>query len=308
MIQKLTPTFVKGALRRVRGIPHRIGRLLLKTGSYLAPARMEDAPKYQYELHVVNRDRLSGKVAIITGGGGSIGSALAYRLAIEGAHVGIVGRTQHTLDAAAAQIIAAGVHASQISTVILDVTKEDQVRDGITRFAQLHGRLDILINNAGQSSRGQIRALDAQDMSVVEATIGLNLLGPIQCAKYAIPFLKQVQGRIINLGSVVGIAGQKHYSEYSAAKSALLGLTKSLALELGSDGVTVNMVTPGFVWRNSFDGAQKRPTEKTAIGRYGTPEEVAGLVAYLCSEEAGYVTGVEIPVDGGRSLGLRGET
>lgn len=279
----------------------------MKLGSRMT-ARMEEAPRYQYELHISDRSRLEGKVALITGGGGSIGSAVAYRLAVEGAYVGICGRTQSTLDATAKKIISGGVDEGRVRTVVVDVTDETSVRKAMAEFADLHGRLDILINNAGGSSRDIILPLEAQDLSIVERIINLNLLGAIRCAKYAIPYLKKNGGRIINLGSVVGIAGQRNYSDYAAAKSGLIGMTKSLALELGQYGVTVNMVTPGWVWRNSFDGDQLRPSEKTALGRYGRGDEVAGLVAYLCSDEAGYITGVDIPVDGGRLLGLRGES
>lgn len=269
---------------------------------------MEDHPKYIYQLNVSHKSRLENKVALVTGGGGSIGSAISYRLAIEGAFVGVAGRTMSSLEATIEQIVAAGVDREQVIPVEMDVTSEDSTRAGVERLVVTFGQLDLLVNNAGGSARGHTSDLGDQDLSTVEGVIDVNLLGAIRCSKFAATYVKHPAGRIVNFGSTIGFAGQRQYSEYSAAKSGIVGLTKSLALELGRYGTTVNMVTPGWVWRNSFDGQTLRESDMTALRRYGTPEEVAGTVAYLCSDEAAFVTGNEIRVDGGRTLGLRGES
>lgn len=282
-----------------------VGRRLRRVGEILAPPSGDAGQRYEYQLHVNQRDRLEGKVAIVTGGGGSIGAAVCYRLAIEGATVAVAGRTLDTLEATVAQVVQAGVDPVRVFPLVLDVTDEASVRSGIETIAQAHGRIDILVNNAGASARDRVALLENQSMSVVQEIIDLNLLGAIRCARYVAIHLRQTSGRIVNFGSVVGLAGQERFADYAAAKGGISALTKSLALELASDGVTVNAVTPGMVWRNPFDGAQPRSTARTPLGRHGTSEEVAGLVAYLCSDEAAYITGVEIPIDGGRTLGLR---
>lgn len=282
-----------------------VGRRVRYLGEVLAPPPEDARQKYDYRLHISHRNRLEGRVAIVTGGGGSIGSAICYRLALEGAVVAVAGRTLATLEATAAQVVQAGVDAAHVFPLVLDVTDDTSVKSGIESVVQSRGRIDILVNNAGASARRRTALLEDQSMSVVEEIIDLNLLGAIRCARHAAKHLRRTSGRIVNFGSVIGLAGQERYTDYAASKGGISALTRSLALELSSDGVTVNAVTPGMVWRNSFDGAQARSTPRTPLGRHGTAEEVAGLVAYLCSDEAAYITGVEIAIDGGRTLGLR---
>lgn len=284
----------------------RLGSVLRHAGNILSPVRMEDQPRYQYEVVETHRQRLANKIALISGGAGSIGSALGLRLASEGAHVVLLGRTEETLVAARSSLIQAGVAASLVETAAADVTSEDSLRDVVDAIASKYGRIDFVINNAGASARGRVEPLQDQSLDVIRGVIDLNLVGAMLMTRLCIPHVPE-HGRVIFFGSVIGIGGMKNYSEYAAAKAGISGLTKSLALELGSRGVTVNAVSPGWVWRNPFDGEQRRPTDRNALGRYGTAEEVAGLVAYLCSDEASYVTGQEIAVDGGRSLGLYGE-
>jgi 3-oxoacyl-[acyl-carrier protein] reductase len=244
---------------------------------------------------------------IVTGGGGSIGSAICYRLAVEGAIVGIAGRSIETLGITINQIASAGVPSDRLMALVMDVTDRHSVGKAIDAFVERFSRLDVFVNNAGGSARGHTRPLEYQDFNVIEDIIDLNLLGAMRCCQHAIPYLKVNGGKIINFGSTIGSNGQRNYSEYSAAKSGIIGLTKSLALELGEYGITVNMITPGWVWRNAFDGRQPRRTDKTALGRYGYPEEVASLVSYLCAEDANYITGNDFKVDGGRTLGLMKE-
>lgn len=262
---------------------------------------------FQYEINVAHTQRLAGKAIIVTGGGGSIGSAICYRLANEGAIVGVAGRGLESVNRTIAQIAKAVGSADRTMPLLMDVTDIQSVSKAIAEFVGRYGKLDVFINNAGASARGKVLPLSEQSFQTVEEIVDLNLMGTLRCCQRAIPHLMESKGRIINFGSTVGLAGQRLYTEYSAAKSAIIGLTKSLALELGPHGITVNMITPGWVWRNAFDGNQLRPTDKNALGRYGYPEEVAGLVAYLCSDDAGYITGHDFIIDGGRSLGLKGE-
>ena len=263
--------------------------------------------RFVYELNKIHDSRLLNKVILVTGGGGSIGSAICYRVAIEGAKVAVAGRTLTTLNSTIDQIIQAGVDRKNVIPIIMDITKDDSVEKGITEVVKIFGKLDVCINNAGGSARDSVKPLEDQNLTVVEDIIDLNLIGTIRCCKYAITALKNSQGKIINFGSTVGLNGQKLYSEYSASKSAIIGLTKSLALELGEFNINVNMVTPGWVWRNAFDGNQVRTSSKNALLRYGYPEEVASLVAFLCSDESNYITGNDFKIDGGRTLGLMKE-
>lgn len=294
-------------MRLLRGIRGRTARRVRAFADILHPPRMEDHPTHDYVLHTVHRARLEGKVALVTGGGGSIGSAIALRMAAEGATVGLAGRTLSVLEAAVERISNAGVPPERLVTLQMDVTDERSVAAGVERLVEQCGHLEILVNNAGGSARGRVAPLAEQDDEVLQSIVDLNLLGAMRCCKYAIPHLTRGQGRIVNFGSTVGFAGQKNYAEYSAAKSGLIGLTKSLAIELGESGATVNMVTPGWVWRNPFDGQAHHPSDKTVLGRFGSADEVAGLVAYICSPEAGFLTGNDIRIDGGRTLGLLGE-
>lgn len=263
--------------------------------------------EFNYSLNINNVNRLANKTVLVTGGGGSIGSAICYRLAIEGARIGIAGRSFESLNNTKNQILKAGVPEDNLMIIIMDVTSDKSVEDGIESFVQKYNKLDVFINNAGGSARGITKELEFQDFDIVKDIVDLNLLGTMRGCKYSIKHLKRSKGKIINFGSTIGSNGQKNYSEYSASKSAIIGLTKSLALELGKCGITVNMITPGWVWRNAFDGNQIRPTELNALKRYGFPEEVANLVAFLSSNESDYITGNDFKIDGGRTLGLMGE-
>jgi 3-oxoacyl-[acyl-carrier protein] reductase len=295
---------VKQVLKRF--MPEPVKRLL-RPLIHRPPAFEREQKAFTYQLNVNDVGRQHGKAAIVTGGGGSIGSAICYRLAVEGAIVGIAGRNLEGLLAVVDQITSAGVPSDRLMALVMDITDRESVGKAIDSFVERHGRLDVFINTAGGSARGHIRPLETQDFKVIEDIINLNLLGTMRCCQHAIRYLKVNGGKIINFGSTIGSNGQKNYSEYSAAKSGVIGLTKSLALELGEYGITVNMITPGWVWRSAFDGKQHRRSDKTALGRYGYPEEVASLVSYLCTDEANYITGNDFKVDGGRTLGLMKE-
>lgn len=297
------PDLTRRLSRRAR---HALGRRLHRAGELIAPGATPQ-PTFKYELHTTHEGRLDGRYAIVTGGGGAIGSAICYRLAVEGCRVGVAGRTLATIEATVEQIVSAGIPQDRLMPLVMDVTAEASVSSAMDRFVAHHGRLDILINNAGGGARGRMLPVEEQAMSVVREIIEVNLLGTFQCCKYAAPHLKHSRGRVVNIGSSVGHGGLRRYAEYAASKSGLSGLTKSLALELGGHGTTVNTVSPGPVWQQPFDGDRHRESPKTALGRRGRADEVASAVAYLCSGEAGFITGVDLLVDGGRTLGLFSE-
>lgn len=261
---------------------------------------------YVYNINKQDIGRAEGKVALVTGGTGAIGSAICLRLATEGALVGICGRNIEKINATIS-IIKDICPEAKVEPVVLDVTNDANIESAITDFAETHGRLDIFINNAGGGSRGEAKPLRDQEISILDSVLDTNLRGAMICAKYASKIMvKQKAGKLISMSSVMGMNGKENWSEYSASKSGILGLTKSLALELGEYNITVNAVSPGMVQQVPFDRARPlRFTHTNALKRFGYTDEVAILVAFLCSDEANYITGQNFVIDGGRSIGLK---
>jgi NAD(P)-dependent dehydrogenase (short-subunit alcohol dehydrogenase family) len=243
---------------------------------------------------------LQGQIAIITGGGGNIGHFTARALSAQGAAVVLV---DINLDAAAkfaGAICAAGGDALALACDIQDPTAVNQaVESVIARF----GRVDILVHSAGGSARAQMRPLANQTDEVIQNIIGVNMMGGIYFARaVATPMMRQNSGRIICVASIVALNGKKNCVEYAAAKGGLIAMSKSLAIELGAYQITVNCVSPGLVQRDDKDVSRTN-----YLGRNGTAEEVANLIAYLATPEASFITGQNLIIDGGRSLGLRGD-
>lgn len=242
---------------------------------------------------------LSDKVALVTGGSRGIGRAVAQSLAKAGAHV--VVNYQGNLEAAqqtASAIESAGGKATLARFDVADAAEVDQALADLVKEL---GRLDILVNNAGISLDQLLMRVKPEE---VERTFSVNVAGAIWCAKAAIrPMMRAKRGRIINLSSVVGEAGNPGQAVYSSSKAALIGLTKTLAREYASRGITVNAVAPGYIETEMTaslpEAAQKAVVEQTPVGRVGRPEEVAAAVLYLASDEAAYVTGQVLRVNGG---------
>jgi 3-oxoacyl-[acyl-carrier protein] reductase len=243
--------------------------------------------------------KFDGKVAVVTGGSRGIGRAIALELGIQGAKVVV----NYHASAAAAEEVAAAIRAagSEALAVQADVSDPDQVNALFKAVADAFGRVDILVNNAGITRDNVIMMLKPDDF---DAVIDTNLRSAWLCSKAASrSMMKQRSGRIINITSVVGIAGNGGQTNYAASKAGMIGLTKALAKEIASRGVTVNAVAPGFIASDMTaalsEDILKKAIEAIPLGRQGSPEDVAKAVAFLASDDAAYITGQVLVVDGG---------
>ncbi len=242
---------------------------------------------------------LTGKVAIITGSSRGIGAAIAIVLARQGAKVVINHRNSaESAEAVRQTIVDLGGEAAVIQA---DVSQFDDAQHLIKQTINTFGQIDILVNNAGTTRDKLIMMMKEDDWDTVIRT---NLTSAYNCAKAAVrPMMKKRTGRIITITSVVGLAGQAGQSNYAASKAGLIGFTKSLAKEVGSRNITVNAIAPGFVPtaltnvlpQDMVDEA----VQNTPLGRLGEPEDIAYAVAFLASDEASFITGQVLSVDGG---------
>jgi 3-oxoacyl-[acyl-carrier protein] reductase len=240
-----------------------------------------------------------GKVAIVTGGSRGIGRAIALELGKRGATVVV----NYNSSASSAEAVIAEVKASGGDGMVYqaDVSDADQVSALFKAVTDAYGRVDVLVNNAGITRDNVIMMLKPDDF---DAVIDTNLRSAWLCSKAASRIMmKQRSGRIINITSVVGIAGNGGQTNYAASKAGLIGLTKSLAKEIASRGVTVNAVAPGFIDTDMThtlgEDIMKKAIEAIPLGRQGTPQDVAKAVAFLASDDANYITGQVLVVDGG---------
>ncbi len=245
---------------------------------------------------------LAEKVALVTGGSRGIGRAIALELARRGADVAV----NYVHHAEAAQQVVAEITALGRRAVALpaDVGDAAQATALVTAVLDTLGRLDILVNNAGIVRDALLLRMPEADWDEV---LRVNLKGAFNTSKAAVrSMLRQHFGRIINVGSVSGLMGQVGQANYAAAKAGLIGLTKSMARELAARDITVNVVAPGFIPTEINaaldESLRERLRELIPAGRFGTPDDVARAVAFLASEEAAYITGVVLPVDGGLSM------
>jgi len=242
---------------------------------------------------------LGGKSALVTGGSRGIGKAIGLRLATQGADVAFSYKgNEVAARETAREIQALGRRALAIQGDVAQVESADAV---VKTALDAFGKLDILVNNAGITRDDLIMRMSPEAWREVLET---NLFGAFWMTKAVTrPMLKARGGRIINITSVSGQAGQTGQANYSAAKAGLIGLTKATARELASRGITVNAVAPGFVLteltQDLPDELKQEITSRTPLGRFGTTEEVANAVAFLASDEAGYITGQVLAVDGG---------
>ncbi|MBO4292411.1 MAG: 3-oxoacyl-[acyl-carrier-protein] reductase [Lachnospiraceae bacterium] len=244
----------------------------------------------------------NGKIALVTGAGRGIGKAIALKLASQGNFVIVnYSGSQKCAEETVEQIRNAGGTAECVQC---DVSDFEACGEMIKQIQKEYGRLDILVNNAGITRDGLIMKISEADY---DAVLNVNLKGTFNTIRHASKlFLKQRQGRIINISSVSGVLGNAGQANYAASKAGIIGLTKSVARELASRGVCVNAVAPGFIATDMTDALSEKAKESILgvipMGRIGTPENVADVVAFLASEEAGYITGQVLCVDGGMAI------
>ncbi len=244
----------------------------------------------------------SGRVALVTGASQGIGRACAMKLAAEGATVAVAARNQEKLDEVAGQIAAAGGKAAAFP---MDVAEEAQIKSTIKAVLAQFGKIDVLVNNAGITRDQLVMRMKRADW---DAVLNTNLTSAYLCIQQVIgPMLKQRWGRIINVASVFGQTGQAGQANYASSKAGLIGLTMAIAREVGSRSITCNAVAPGFIETAMTSGLsdelKQSATKMIPLGRVGTPEEVANAVAFLASEDAAYITGHVLNVNGGMLMG-----
>jgi 3-oxoacyl-[acyl-carrier protein] reductase len=243
--------------------------------------------------------RFENQVAVVTGAGRGIGHAIAVRLAKEGARVASVSRTENNAQKTADEINSLRADAAKAYAV--DVADQAAVQKAAAEIFEDFGRVDILVNNAGVTRDGLSMRMSMDDWDTV---LNTNLKGAFNFVQAVMrPMIKQRSGRIINISSIAGLTGNAGQANYAASKAGLIGLTKTLARELASRGITVNAVAPGLIETDMTtvlsDEIRQGILQRVPLGKLGEPEDIAGAVAYLASPEAKYITGQVLTVDGG---------
>jgi 3-oxoacyl-[acyl-carrier protein] reductase len=245
---------------------------------------------------------MKGRVAVVTGGARGIGRAIVEKLAVLGADVVIADMLFELAEKSAEEI--SHLTDTRILAAKVNVTEGKSSNEMIDHALKEFGRVDILVNNAGITRDTLILRMEEADW---DAVLNVNLKGAFNCSKAVIrPMMKQRYGRIVNISSVSGQAGQAGQTNYSASKAGLIGFTKALAREVASRQITVNAVAPGFIptslTSDLSEDLKKSILGATPVGRMGKPEEIAAAVAFLASEEAAYITGQVLAVDGGMAM------
>ena len=244
---------------------------------------------------------LSGKVAIVTGGSRGIGRAIVEELSSADCRVAVVATNQSGAEACAAGVASAGGEALAFAADVRDSARATEV---VNEVVSRWGRLDVLVNNAGITRDNLLMRMADED---IDAVIDVDLKGVLfWCRSVIRPMMKDRSGSIVNVSSIVGITGNPGQSNYAAAKAGVFGLTRALAQELGSRGVRVNAVAPGYIQTDMTAGLPEKirtaSLERIPLGRLGEPRDIAQAVRFLASDAASYVNGATLVVDGGMSL------
>src|ERR1700685_4654872 len=246
---------------------------------------------------------LAGRVALVTGASQGIGKSCALKLVASGATVALAARNQEKLNELVNEIASTGGKGAAFA---LDVADEEQVKSNVKAIIAQFGKIDILVNNAGITRDQLVMRMKRTDWDAVLQT---NLTSAYLCIQQVMSsMLKQRWGRIINITSIFGQMGQAGQSNYAASKAGLIGLTMAIAREVGSRNITCNAVAPGFIetamTANLGDDFKQTAVKQIPLGRVGSPEDVASAVAFLASDEASYITGHVLNVNGGMLKGL----
>ncbi len=244
-------------------------------------------------------NRFKQKIIVVTGAGSGIGAATARRFAREGASVVLVGRRKEKL-----QEVAASLQGDRHLVHPTDISCADRVEELAKAVLEHYGKVDVLVNNGGVAASGKVHEASLEDWQKV---MSIDVNGVFYCCRYFMPALIASRGSIVNLSSVSGLGGDWGMSFYNAAKGAITNFTRSLAMDHGRDGVRVNAVCPTLTF-TEMTGDMKEDTqlmekfmERIPLGRGGEPEDIADVIAFLASEDARFITGVNLPVDGGLS-------
>ena len=244
---------------------------------------------------------LNNKIAIVTGASQGIGKIIAFELAKSGAHVACISRNKKAIESIVEEIT---INGGQASSFPCDISDSDTLSEIITEIIKENSRIDILVNNAGITKDSLLMRMSIEQWDDV---INTNLKGAFHCTKAVIRYMmKNKFGRIINITSIVGLTGNAGQANYAASKAGLIGMTKSIAKEVASRGITANCIAPGWIETSMTDklsGEVKNEfLSHIPVGRIGSPDDIANAVIFLASDEAGYITGQTITVDGGRII------
>ena len=246
--------------------------------------------------------RLEGHVALVTGASRGIGRAVALRLADEGAAIAV---NYNSGEAPAQELVdEISDNGGEALAIQADVADEAQVKSMVAQVRKQWNRLDILVNNAGIRNDRLLMRMNTREW---DDTLNVNLRGAFFCTRAVLPLMvRQRRGRIINMSSVVGVAGNPGQANYAASKAALIGLTKSVAKEVARRNITANALAPGYILTGMVEELSEdlkaQVLSRVPMDRLGVPEDIAGVVAFLCTDEASYITGQVIRIDGGLAI------
>jgi 3-oxoacyl-[acyl-carrier protein] reductase len=259
-----------------------------------------------YQIQINKEGRFKNQVIIVTGGTGAIGRAICFRFASEGAKVYVCGRSENKLKIVIDEIREAG---GQAESGIIDISKAESIEFLFQKVFDENGKIDVLVTSAGGSARENFNDISEQKSEIIKEVIDVNLIGTILCSKYAAKhMIKQNKGKIVTISSSIGLQGKAGFSEYAASKGGVIVFTKSLAMELGKYSINVNCVSPGIVQRDAINYSRlERIKQTNFLNDFGKPEDIANMVTFAASDEASFITGQNFIVDGGRSLGLKGD-